>query len=834
MPSYSSIKPASTFGTDAGKVYIQAGVDSNTIASLVPTTESVDSTGELTAVGNDIGDQRVVGNNLYIWNGVGWYRIALINESPTWDSGGQPSSSYVLDADSPQDTTIITLSASDPDGLPIQYSYVTGGSMDSIATINQDSSVFTITPKTVSEVGEGVELTGSITFRASDGVNILPYVSSFTLSFVTVVENSKYTTLLATATGTSDNNNITDASTSNHTITVNGDAHAGTFSPYKNNYSTYFDGNDNYTVPDGLHLGTGDFTFEFWIWMDEDTTTTARTFISGETSGTGVGWRFAQETYGGFNGLNFGYGQYASYTVGKYVNNYWLPNGEWTHLAAQRRSGTIEIYINGVSQTLTTYNENGTFSDGANLTSTQTSRTFFSNVKGYVADLRLVTGSYVYDGDFTPSTENITAVTNTVLLTNQNQFPYLVDNSSNGYAITANGNTSIKPFSRHDNLEYSESNNGGSVYFLSNSNYLQIPGGHSEFAPGTGEFTLKFWYYPKIQSSSATFLMRLGTSTSAEGYYAIAHYSSGRIRRMQNVGGSFSSQYSANDVIKPGQWHYIEFYQNGASTGELKVNGTSVLTGINFVGNDNNLQIAFSNGSDAELYISDFQIVKGADARESSLPTAPMSSVSNTKLLIKGTDASIIDKSQSDNLKLVGNTTGSTTQVKFAGTKSMYFDGTGDYAVIDDTSILNFGTGDFTIEAWVYKTSTANHMIISNQDGGTDVNFVMFSAHGTDTRAQLRDASSQAYAYGPALVNNTWNHIAVTRSSGSVRIFVNGVSGTPVTITKNVPARKAIIGGFLFTGYEIYGSGYIQDLRVTKGLARYTANFTPPTTSLKG
>ena len=144
----------------------------------------------LPSTGNDVGDQAFVQatNRLYIWSGSGWYNIALINTTPTWDSNGQPAATYELSADSPQTATTITLAASDPEGFPITYSHVTGGSMDSIATINQDSSVFTITPKTSVQAPDGG--TGSITFRATDGVNILPQVSGFTLNFITIVTNS--------------------------------------------------------------------------------------------------------------------------------------------------------------------------------------------------------------------------------------------------------------------------------------------------------------------------------------------------------------------------------------------------------------------------------------------------------------------------------------------------------------------------------------------------------------------------------------------------------------------------------------------------------------------
>ena len=164
-------------------------VTPTTITSSIDTAVDDVATGNFASIdllpntGNDVGDLAFVRatDRLYIWSGEGWYNIALVNTTPTWDSGGQPAGSYVLDADSPQTATTITLAASDPEGFPISYNYVTSGSMDSIATISQDSSVFTITPKTSTQAPDGG--TGTITFRATDGINILPQVSSFTLTF---------------------------------------------------------------------------------------------------------------------------------------------------------------------------------------------------------------------------------------------------------------------------------------------------------------------------------------------------------------------------------------------------------------------------------------------------------------------------------------------------------------------------------------------------------------------------------------------------------------------------------------------------------------------------
>ena len=101
-------------------------VTPNTITTAVNdvATGNFASIDLLPSTGNDVGDQAFVQatNRLYIWSGSGWYNIALINTTPTWDSNGQPAATYELSADSPQTATTITLAASDPEGFPITYS----------------------------------------------------------------------------------------------------------------------------------------------------------------------------------------------------------------------------------------------------------------------------------------------------------------------------------------------------------------------------------------------------------------------------------------------------------------------------------------------------------------------------------------------------------------------------------------------------------------------------------------------------------------------------------------------------------------------------------------
>ncbi len=119
-------------------------------------------------------------NRLYLWTGTGWFNVALINTEPTITTG--PDASYTFASDGTP--TVLTLIASDPEGIPIVWSYqVTSGSLTNgggaTATVSQSNNIFTITPSTNSTYAGSF----SLTFTASDGVNIDTATSSFSLSF---------------------------------------------------------------------------------------------------------------------------------------------------------------------------------------------------------------------------------------------------------------------------------------------------------------------------------------------------------------------------------------------------------------------------------------------------------------------------------------------------------------------------------------------------------------------------------------------------------------------------------------------------------------------------
>jgi hypothetical protein len=138
---------------------------------------------DLPLTGNTVGDMAYITDlsSLYIFNGGGWFNVAIINTNPTITTGPDGSYTFALDGT----PTVITLVAEDPEGLPITWSYaVTTGSLGTTATVAQADNVFTITPSTNS-ADQG---NFGITFTASDGVNLATAASSFTLEFGALIE----------------------------------------------------------------------------------------------------------------------------------------------------------------------------------------------------------------------------------------------------------------------------------------------------------------------------------------------------------------------------------------------------------------------------------------------------------------------------------------------------------------------------------------------------------------------------------------------------------------------------------------------------------------------
>jgi hypothetical protein len=225
---------------------------------------------------------------------------------------------------------------------------------------------------------------------------------------------------------------------------------------------------------------------------------------------------------------------------------------------------------------------------------------------------------------------------------------------------------------------------------------------------------------------------------------------------------------------------------------------------------------------------------------------------SNVSLLLKGDgtngSTSFVDSSN-NNLAISrsGDTIISTAQSKFGGS-SIYFDGNGDTVKAASSDGLNFGNSNFTIEMWVYASPAAGNgyqkwLFGKRTNPGTyggclswlnyeqSNNRYSVAFYSTFSNSNWEIANSViTNAYVPV---NTWTHLAFVRNGSDFSVYVDGIKYTIGTNSGTIPSNSSpFVFGSLAddsTGYVTsLFEGYLDDIRITKGVARYTSNFTPP------
>lgn len=647
------------------------------------------------------------------------------------------------------------------------------------------------------------------------------------------------TTLLLNGDGTNgaQNNTFIDSSTNNFTITRSGTPTQGSFSPFSQTGWSAYLFSSAYLVKSGADTLPGDFTVEYWMYYTGGAT--YPTPLSTYPSSNAI---FHQISGGGFNFFhpNSVATVYATFTPAL---------NRWYHIATVRSGSTVTAYVDGTA--LATTQVAGTLDIGTIGIGDYSSGAgnWFG---GYISNLRIVK-SAVYTGNFTPPTTplaitqsagiNIAAITNTTcLLTLQdNRFK---DNSINNFTITVSGTPKIEAFSPFaPTAAYSTATVGGSIYFNGTTDYLIKSGAADTLSTN---FTIECWLYFNSAATSQTPL----TTFQASGGGLFWQTGPGTLYfyTPNNIGNY--GQFSYFTFI-PFQWYHIAVvvtnntavaYVNGVA---LPNNGPAspVVSGtvdISILG------IAAYTGSYVGYYpfggyISNLRIVKSAVYTGNFTPsTTPLTAIANTSLLLKGTNAGIYDATAKNDIITVGNAQVSSTQIKY-GTGAMYFDGTGDAIALLASANLAVGTGDFTIEMWVYASLASNSAIVG---ASWPRLFTLGTAQGTGCIESYFVSGTTAYiqidagsiTFTPSILfNSFWNHFAITRSGTAVKAFVNGTQvGTTLTNSSNINLA-ATTQSWLGAASASNGNwnGYIDDLRITKA-ARYTTTFTPPTKAMIG
>ena len=401
----------------------------------------------------------------------------------------------------------------------------------------------------------------------------------------------------------------------------------------------------------------------------------------------------------------------------------------------------------------------------------------------------------------------------------------------------------------------------GSVYFTDPGNeYLSIANNNSDFVFGTGDFTIEGWFY--INSSGSNNSVYDFRDDSGFEHYVLRMTSSTEydFRYLGTSLGTFTAASST--------WNHIAVARQSGIT-KIFVNGvqTNSFSDTNNASNDEPILIGtFSNtksSSDSKGfngYVSNFRVCKGhavytgnftVPTRELLVHTAPPKGVVfpaadniTTVLACQSSTDATLDSSgrhtitangdvhaQSANPGLFRRTLNLTTVTENTG--SVFFDGTGDYLKIGTSTDFSYGNDDFTVESWIYPTAlnTVN-TIVANWDlsyGNNEWGYYLNSSN----KIKVDTGTSNVLTSVTSVNLNVWTHVVYTRQSGTHKLYINGVLDvSSSTVYDYSEVNPLGIGGYSNAGENPF-TGYISNVRICKGHAVYTKQFTPPTRELE-
>jgi hypothetical protein len=618
--------------------------------------------------------------------------------------------------------------------------------------------------------------------------------------------------LNTTSTNGAQNNTFLDSSTNNFTITRNGNATQGTFTPFsQTGWGTYFTGSSTrLTYPGSSSTyvsGTGDFTIEMWINIDAASAGRSRVLIEGDVS-NGIQMRLGPSNTNNINGLSVS----RVFNADNEYCNYTFAFNTWYHVAVTRASAVYYFFVNGVQYTTQNVGQTGTYNFQVPTTVSIGDNLSFPNdeiYKGYISNIR-VSNVGRYTSNFTPSTTPLTALSGTQFLSLQNN--RWIDNSTNNSIISSNGTPSVQAFSPFaPTTAYSTSVVGGSGYFDGSGDYLSTSS-NAAFAFGLSDFEVDFWIYATALPASDNNILNQNLSSGTPQFYID---SSGKLQyRNAFIGAVLTS----NTTFKTGQWYYCVISRVSLTT-RMFINGVLDTSGADANNWSNTAGWYISNNSGSFTgYISNVRLVNGSGITSSTVPTAPLTAITNTVLLTNFTNAGIYDSAAKNDLETVGDAQVSTTQAKW-GTTSMKFDGSGDYLVAPQLPINSLGSGNFTIDGWFYCTGynggAAIYSGINTYPSSAGLLFYL-NASGTYT---VDVGGSNVIASGTAPLN-TWTYFALVRSGSTITLYINGSSVSSGSNSTNFTSQYLTIGRTGAGTASNYYLGYLDDIRITNGYAR--------------
>lgn len=640
--------------------------------------------------------------------------------------------------------------------------------------------------------------------------------------------NFNQTTLLLSGnfpTNGAQNNTFLDSSSNGFTITRNPSTGPnaptqGTFSPFsQTGWSNYFDGvSTNYlSLASSADFAVGTtFTFECWIYPTVSPPAGGQNIFGNTASG-----QFSV----GYNGST-AWGIAALGTAWRLTTSTMPTVNAWNHIVVAR-SGTgtnqTSLFLNGVRVANGTVTDAFTTSGAANIG--MLSSLAFT---GYISNLRLVKGTDVYgtgNVSLTVPTAPITPITNTVLLTCQSNCFIDTNTQVTAKTITVNGTPSVQPFSPFvPSGAYTTTAVGGSGYFDGTGDNLTVAT-NVAFSLASSAFTVEAWVYFTSVSGQRCIVTTYGGATSG---WSLQLLTTGFI----SWGNGDTDLILSTSSIKANQWYHIAVSGTAGTSMRLFINGVQEgsTSTANLVNSSSSLLVAqIASVANLAGYIAGLRVVKGTALYTANFtpPTSPPTNIANTSLLLNFTNAGIVDSTAKNVVETVNSAQISTAQSRFGGS-SMLFDGSApaDCLRIPSSPVTSLGSGDWTIEFWVYRVGSGNQIFYDQRSAATQVAVTIFNDGTNVLRFYVNGANRISDTTTFPLT--TWTHVAVCKSGSSTRMFVNGTQVGSTYADTNVYVNNPIVIGSQFDQGGGLFNGYIDDLRVTL-FARYAANFNVPT-----
>ena len=609
------------------------------------------------------------------------------------------------------------------------------------------------------------------------------------------------------------NNTFADSSSTNNSITRTGSITQGSFSPYPlnanapynpaiNGASAYFPKSGWLSAPTAAvsSLGTGDFTFEGWVYPINFTTTTL--FQRWFSFGTGLASDVTVNIDTSGN-LVFRINDTTQLTSATS-----LTANAWSHVAFVRSSGTVKFYINGysgnsaaVATSITTQGQNPIII-GAEPGQSQGSAGDFY---GYMSNFRVIKGVAVYTANFTPTNKPFGTLTNNII-------PFSEDFVSESYWQTKSNssiisNSTIAPDGTPSASKLVESTANGQ-HWIGQSSGVTITSGTS------------YTYSVYLKSAERTSAQLYADAGSGQLQPAVFNLTTGAIT---NTGAGVT----ATALTNVGNGWY-----RASVTATAQANGTF----YPYIGLWNSGQSYTGDGTSG-IYIWGAQFEVGALTNYTPTPanfsTAP-------SLLLNFANAAVIDSVGANNITTVAAST--ITSASKYGTGALAVSANNYFTYPGATGNTSFSTRDFTVEFW-WKSigSQSNYTSIISQG------FTGSPPTGTWGLKVAGSSQNLQFTYNSSLINvgqninsginpndSNWHHIAVVRNYSKLYMFIDGqmVGNASISSSEAVGNTSSDIR----IGYNerdgAYANGTIDDLRVTKNVARYTSDFAPPARAL--